>query len=384
VSTSKVKILFLASSPRDQDYLNIYSAEYEAIEGLLEREHFKDSLELKLKPEISPGKLVEVLANEKPQILHFAGHGVKEGLAGSSGGRSVIIDKDLFSEIFDDLSPDIKLVVLNACDTAPLAKKIAEKVGCSIGMKGEVKDHISVAFTAKFYMMIGLGYSIQKAYNLSIKNLQITGYKDADTIIILYTKKDLNASDIYMLKKPDYIGNLFLHDALIWNSFFTITDYLQSIHFLFLMLQQTYIDEFIRIIDYTREKDKSIAGMIAVRTFWDATVKEYKGGMSKIIEKFSLEKDKLINESLERLQNIEDGPLKAVFNEISNYNRTINDTLKSFDDCHNEISKIMGQELNRILPEQTTMTHILNLAKDANYLVTNSGGSLKKLLELMH
>jgi len=383
MNTSKVKILFLASSPRDQVHLNVYAKEYEEIEGLIEREPFKDSLELKIKPEISPGKIVEVLASEKPQILHFSGHGTKSGVVGSVGGRSVLIDKDLFSRIFDDLLPDIKLVVLNACETADQAKKIAAKVGCSIGMKGKIGDIPAITFVTRFYMMIGLGYSIQKAYNLSIKNLQLIGYNDADKIF-LYVKPDLDASDIYLLNKPNYIGNLFLHDASIWNSFFTLADYLQNIHFLFLTLQQTYIDEFIRKIDSTLEKDKSIVGMISIRMFWEATVKEYKGGVLKIKERFYSVEDNSIDNALKRLQKIEDESLKIAFNEIVNYNRTINDTLASFDSCHNEISKIMGQELNKILPEQATMTHILNLTKDANYLITNSGGSLKKLLELMH
>ncbi|GEM_PF-5714148 len=377
MGSPNIKILFLAANPLVNNYLEVYK-EYNEVQGLIEREPFKEILNLILKPEIDTNNFISVLATERPQILHFAGHAQENGIIILGQNRkATLIDESLFLNILVNLQPYIQLVVLNACNTANQAEKIAEIVGCSIGITNEINDSTAVMFASKFYLMLALGYSIQKAFDLSIINLKLTNNQGGD-YYKLYHRNGIDPNNIYLLQGINYKGSLFLQDPLIWNSILTIIDYLQNVHNFFLTLQFFYLNELIKKNDEIFKKSDS--GRIeSFRNFWDLYYREYNTNFQN--------KDKgIIDEVYNRIQRIEDEMIINTLKDIKiKFYQNIIKAINDYNDLHVRISGKIDQDFMRIIKEHEERTSIIcDLTMKANGLIINTGELLKKIIELLH
>jgi hypothetical protein len=376
MGSPNIKILFLAANPHDNISLNVYH-EFKDIKKNIDREPYRDVLDLELIPEITSDDLIDSISLKTPQILHFSGHALENGIIiNGKNGESTLVDINLFTNIFKNTKSEIQLVVLNACSTSNQAEKIAEIVGCSIGITNEINDSTAVMFASKFYLMLALGYSIQKAFDLSIINLKLTNHLDADNYI-LYPKNTKKPNNIYLLNGLNYKGNTFLHDPLIWNSFFTIIDYLQDIHNLFLTLQLTFLEEFIKKLNEISKKP-DIEKITFFRKFWILYVKEFNRIQLN-------EKKDLIDETFKAIQGIEDKEIVDTLKKIeNNFYRNIIKTLNDYNEWHEDLSKKMDLDSIKIIKDENTIVKIYDLTKNANSLMVDSGELLKKLIELIH
>jgi hypothetical protein len=373
---SKIKILFLASNPHDLDNVDVY-LEYKEIMKIIEREPYKDVLDFKLLPEVVSSELVTTLASEKPNILHFSGHAQKDGIILNwKNEGSAIINERLFREIINNLKPEIQLVVLNACNTATIAKKIASSVGCSIGTTTDIEDRTAILFASKFYLMMALGYSIKKSFNLSITNLEVEELSDYRNYKI-FQRDDVNPDDLYLLNENNYKGNLFLRDPLIWNSYFTIIDYLLKIHDQFFIIQNRFIKEFISKCDEILKEPNNLSKITSFIAFWDLYCERYNSNSLKD----NLSK---ISEAFKTLQIVKDEKIKIINTAKSDYFDKVTDTIEDYDHCHRELSKKMKDNLMKNIKDQETTSQIFQLTRNADYLITITYELLKKLVELLH
>src|SRR5262249_20986673 len=99
-----------------------------------------------------------ILMRHKPQVVHFSGHGEKSGavvLIGSDGQAKDVPPK-AFAGLFRVLKDNVRVVVLNACDSEPQAKAIVKEIDVAIGMSDAIDDELAIAFAAEFYQ--GLAY----------------------------------------------------------------------------------------------------------------------------------------------------------------------------------------------------------------------------------
>lgn len=177
-----VKLFFTAATPMGHGQLNT---------GLESR--FEDLIKQydehrKIKFEQAHGLKREdfrlQLANYKPHILHFGGHGEADAL--------VLQDEPITTDILVRLArllDDLQLVVLNACNTLPIAKELAKYVPYVIGTQGPLKDDAAIAFARGFYGTIAGGNSVEYSFNSGLIAVAEVN-PDMEGIPVLLTRKE--------------------------------------------------------------------------------------------------------------------------------------------------------------------------------------------------
>ncbi|HEX8109073.1 MAG TPA: CHAT domain-containing protein, partial [Kofleriaceae bacterium] len=137
-----------------------------------------------------PNDLVRELRESSPAIVHLSGHACKAGgreVAPGSAHRDVRVDPatdvegggglvlhardgsvqivpyTVVKEIFELAGASVRLVVLTACNTEPLASLLLEHVDCVIGMDGPIGDRAALEFSRELYATLGDGASVEQA-----------------------------------------------------------------------------------------------------------------------------------------------------------------------------------------------------------------------------
>lgn len=157
-----MRILFVTANSR-KAYLDIEREHRSLLEAVEQGRHT-----LKIMPAAEIGDLKTALApaeNKKPfDVLHFAGHATEaEGIVLRGPGQS---RAELSGEALGDMlrGSDVKLVVLNACNSRPHAEAIGKVVPAAIGTTAEVADWAAREFTEKFYAAVNTGETVGAAF----------------------------------------------------------------------------------------------------------------------------------------------------------------------------------------------------------------------------
>lgn len=167
-----MKILFLAANPPGTARLDL-DKEVSKIDDGLQRSKLRDQFHLVSKWAVDSNSLRRALLEEKPDIVHFSGHG--EGQTGlvlvGQNGEPKPATSEALSGLFK-LFPEIKCVVLNACYAETQAKAIVQHIDYVIGMKQSVRDDAAIAFATGFYDGLGYEKSIDVAFELGCNAIQ--------------------------------------------------------------------------------------------------------------------------------------------------------------------------------------------------------------------
>lgn len=184
---SKVKIQFFAADP-----LSLPSGggwprlrlddDIRGIREKIRMSDFRDALEVDLRPAARPDDLLQALYEVRPHVVHFSAHGWSEGLLlmDPSGRQPHRVHGEALAALFRTFPGNIRLVVLNACDSDSLARVIAGVVGCAIGMRGKVSDEAAITFGSALYRAIGFGESIQAAFDQARVAVELSHFEDRE------------------------------------------------------------------------------------------------------------------------------------------------------------------------------------------------------------
>jgi TPR repeat protein len=136
----------------------------------------------------------------QPHVVHFSGHGGEGGLVlvSSDGTDAHRVGADPLQGFFQAYSGQIRLVVLNACNSGPQAKAIAEAVGCAIGTRAKIQDQAAIAFSAAFYSSIAFGESVQKAFDQACATLRMEGFAE-NQLPVLHARSDVDPSKLVLV-----------------------------------------------------------------------------------------------------------------------------------------------------------------------------------------
>ncbi len=86
-----------------------------------------------------------------------------------------LVPPETLTEIFRVLRDNVRVVLLNACESAPQAAAIVNVIDCAVGMSDVIEDGAAIAFAAAFYEALGYGRSIQEAFDLGMIQLSAAG-----------------------------------------------------------------------------------------------------------------------------------------------------------------------------------------------------------------
>ena len=190
----RIKILFLASNPTVTTELHL-AREARAITERLGVGKPRERFELVTRWAVRRGDLQRLLLEENPHVLHFSSHGSTRAqlLLEDDDGNAAPVDKKALVELVGILGHRLQLVVLNACNTEPLAKALVQHVACAIGMRQSIDDAAAVAFATSFYQALAHEKPIETAFRLACNELKLQNISD-DQAPILAVKQGIDAT----------------------------------------------------------------------------------------------------------------------------------------------------------------------------------------------
>lgn len=159
------KILFLSANPTDQARIQT-DKEHRMIKAEMERGRHRDVF--KFLPSQFAVTITELLRamNDKPNIVHFSGHGETKGiLISTDNNETQLVPIRALKRLFTPLKGITKLVLLNSCYSAEQAKIISEFGMFVIGMNLPVGDEAAISFAKGLYNGLGEGKTLEAAYN---------------------------------------------------------------------------------------------------------------------------------------------------------------------------------------------------------------------------
>lgn len=203
------KVLFLAANPSNTAKLQL-TKEHSRVSTKLQDAPAPEKFPLKFKQAVTPSQFAEYLFLEKPDIVHFSGHGDQENpdfkrmMSESRGmGRAALnkakesdpeagiflLDEDqrhaqfvstsflrtTFKNIVERLKIPVQVVLFNACHSAEQAQAVSEIVPWVIGTSSSVKDTAAIAFATGFYFGVAQNMNIEDAFNFGIAQAIIYG-----------------------------------------------------------------------------------------------------------------------------------------------------------------------------------------------------------------
>ena len=160
----KKTILILSANPRETSRLR-FDEEIREIEEGLQRAKLRDHYDIKSRLALRFIDLRRALLDYKPQIVHFIGHGSKDGLALEGElGISVLISEEVLSGLFKLCSHHVECVMLMACYSAIQANAISQHIDYVVGMLDKIPDKACIEFSMGFYDALGAGRSVDDAF----------------------------------------------------------------------------------------------------------------------------------------------------------------------------------------------------------------------------
>lgn len=163
------KILILAANPKDTDRLR-FDEEVSIIKECIKRSEFREKIEIYSELAVNYSKIRKALLDYKPNIVHFIGHGNKDGVTGDDkNGFADFISSEALSELLEEFLSHLKCVILNACYSALYANDINKHIDYVIGIQKKIKDQVAIAFSDGFYDGLGAGKSVKKCFTLGHK-----------------------------------------------------------------------------------------------------------------------------------------------------------------------------------------------------------------------
>lgn len=181
----KTRIQFLAANPLMTKRLEL-SIEMKKIKSHLKKARVANNMELSQRCAVTMEKLTQVLLAESPDIVHFAGHGQKEGIILEDDKKNMKnVSGEALRNLFKGFKDTIKCVILNACYSEFQARAIKEHIPYVIGMKTSIPDRAAIAFSTGFYQALGAGESIPAAFDIGLSALKVEVKTGADIAVLL-------------------------------------------------------------------------------------------------------------------------------------------------------------------------------------------------------
>ncbi|MBN1936096.1 MAG: CHAT domain-containing protein [Anaerolineae bacterium] len=177
-----VNILFLAINPLDEENKLRLNEEERSIQDALRKAEYRDRFNFQQRQAVRVSELQECFLQYHPHIVHFSGHGSKNGelcLEDETGNSQPVSVKAL-GGLFAILEDRIVCVVLNACYSDQQAEEIARHIDYVIGMSATIRDTAAIIFAKAFYQALGYGMDVKTAFHLACTELELESSPDAD------------------------------------------------------------------------------------------------------------------------------------------------------------------------------------------------------------
>lgn len=188
--------MLLAANPKGTTPLRLDEEVREINEGLL-RSRQREQFKLVQRWAVRPRDVHRAMLDEKPQIVHFSGHGAgEEGLVFENEvGEPKLVAGEALAGLFKVFAQRVRCVVLNGCYSQVQALAVAQHIPYVVGMRRAIGDQAAIAFAVGFYDALGAGETIEFAYKLGCNAIQMQGITEHLTPVWLKRQKGAIAGD---------------------------------------------------------------------------------------------------------------------------------------------------------------------------------------------
>jgi tetratricopeptide (TPR) repeat protein len=197
----KTKILVMAANPDNRAQLRL-AIEIREIEAGLRAASQRDRFQLVQRLAVRPRDLQQSVVGEKPQIVHFCGHGSSQGdlVLEDDRGNPHLVSPEALANLFELSSHFVECVVLNACHTALQAEAIGQHIPYVISMSKAISDQAAIRYAVGFYDALGAGLSYDYAHSLGCSLLRLENIPEHLTPVLRVGRTDRSpATDFAVL-----------------------------------------------------------------------------------------------------------------------------------------------------------------------------------------
>ncbi|WP_420102148.1 CHAT domain-containing protein [Bosea sp. (in: a-proteobacteria)] len=173
-SKSKLKVVMLLASPKDQDPLRLDEEVRDTQQKLQLVQNSKVDIDIKHEWAVRLTEIADHLLNEKPQVIHFSGHGGNGAIYVEDAiGDATPLNGNSFADLIKALG-GVECVLLNACFSDDLTNSIKPHVKVVIGCDDSIDDDAALAFSRAFYRALAHGRDYQSSFNLAVADVSMT------------------------------------------------------------------------------------------------------------------------------------------------------------------------------------------------------------------
>lgn len=165
--SATTRVLYLAATPTDAEEIDL-DADYDAIREAVDTAQAHERFEFRRVWGARSKDLLDALNSYRPNVVHFSGHGLRHTgvvLTDESGLAVPATAAGLTGLFRTARYDDLKLIVLMACYSLPLARALAPYTqAAAIGVEDAIDDDTSTDFNRGFYSALASGRNLQAAY----------------------------------------------------------------------------------------------------------------------------------------------------------------------------------------------------------------------------
>lgn len=198
----KLRVLMLGASPEGD--LRV-GREQDRIEKAVQAALHRDQIEFMVRRAATPSDLLEGISRFRPHVVHFSGHsgdeviGFEEDKDDHNDG--IVVAADAFAAACAATSTPPVLIVLNSCDSAATADKLAALFApAAVGMKDTIDDLDAITYAAGLYTGIANGHSVHYAHAQGVVAVQLNGGEHE--LPHLAVADDVDSQHVYLIKSP--------------------------------------------------------------------------------------------------------------------------------------------------------------------------------------
>jgi hypothetical protein len=173
----RIKVLFLAADPLGAGSRLLLGEEASAIGRAIDSGSARGAFDFHFEWIPRTADLRRALVKHRPSILHFSGHGGRDGSIrlGDEYGAPMAVDRAALSGLIDLFGNIIHVVVLNACNSQRSIESFSGTAPYTVGMESAVRDTAAIVFAEAFYSSLAEGETVSRAFRLAVGQLHMDG-----------------------------------------------------------------------------------------------------------------------------------------------------------------------------------------------------------------
>lgn len=183
-SNGQFIILCVSSDPKDEARLRL-GEETRSIRERIDSSRYRGKFSFEVRHSVRITDFIQAIHDVQPNIIHFSGHGGNGEICFEDAtGNSKLVPPSSLQKLFDAIDEPILCVVINACESEPQAKAIAQNVPYVIGMNESISDDAAISFSTGFYMALANGKSCDSAFKFGVAQIAMEAPGEEDIPVI--------------------------------------------------------------------------------------------------------------------------------------------------------------------------------------------------------